>query len=82
MPAHFQNLPDIDAIFNLDSFKFMDIKKVINIILANLGDLNDKFSTLETKFKTLDIPDVSKIMLKLSEMDKKVFEGEKERRKL
>ena len=82
MPAHFQNLPDIDAIFNLDSFKFMDIKKVINIILANLGDLNDKFSSLETKFKTLDIPDVSKIMLKLSEMDKKVFEGEKERRKL
>jgi len=82
MPAHFKNLPDIDAIFNLDSFKFMDIKKVINIILANLGDLNDKFSSLETKFKTLDIPDVSKIMLKLSEMDKKVFEGEKERRKL
>ena len=42
MPAHFENLPDMDAIFSLESFKFMDIKKVLNIILANLGELNDK----------------------------------------
>lgn len=82
MPAHFENLPDMDAIFNLDCFKFMDIKKVLNIILANLGELNDKFNSLETKFDKLEIPDVSKLMIKLNEMDKKVFECDKSRREL
>jgi len=82
MPAHFENLPDIDAIFSLDCFKFNDIKKVLNIILANLGSLNDKFINLENKFDKIEIPDVSKLMLRLNEMDKKVFECDKGRREL
>ena len=60
----------------------MDIKKVLNIILANLGELNDKFDLLNNKFDSLDIPDVSKLMMKLTEMDKKVFECDKSRRQL
>jgi hypothetical protein len=82
MPAHFENLPDMDAIFNLESFKFMDIKKVLNIIIANLGDLNNKFNHLETKFDKLEVPDISKLMLKMSEMEKRQFEVEKKNSQL
>lgn len=65
MPASLADLPDIDAIFNLDAFRFGDVKKVLNIILANLGELNAKFNGVEEKLNNLELPDVSLIMNKL-----------------
>lgn len=82
MPANLQNLPDLNAVFDLQQFRFMDLKKVITIILENLGDLHNKFDSLTTKFNSLEIPDTGKIMLLIQELDKKQFQSEKSQRQL
>ena len=82
MPNTLHNLPNIDAIFSLENFKFMDIKKVINIILENLGELNAKFDALDSKFTNLEVPDVSKLMAKISTLELNVMEGDKQRKQL
>lgn len=82
MPASLHNVPDLNTVFSLDCFHFNDLKKVISIILDNLGDLHDKFNNLNHKFATLDIPDTSKIMALIADLEKKQFECEKSRRVL
>jgi chromosome segregation ATPase len=82
MPASLQSLPDLNTVFSLDCFHFNDLKKVIAIILENLTDLQDKFISLNHKVVTLDIPDTSKIMALIAELEKKQFETERNHRML
>jgi len=60
----------------------MDIKKVLEIIIANLHDMETKVDILNVKVDAIEIPDVSKIMARFVEIDKKIFDGDKARRQL
>jgi len=80
MPASLQNLPDLNTIFSLDCFHFNDLKKVLAVVIDNLGDLQDKYNTMNIKIGSLDIPDVSLIMTKISALEKGQFECERGRR--
>lgn len=82
MPASLSSLPDLNTVFSLDCFHFNDLKKVIAVILENLSDLQDKYVSLNHKVVTLDIPDTSKIMALIAELEKKQFENERKHRLL
>jgi len=82
MPAISVTSEDLDKIFDIGSLNFTGIKDVLNNILSNLGEINNKHDLLETKVANLDIPDMSKLMQRLDKLDVKIFDCDKARRLL
>lgn len=70
----------MNTVFSLDCFHFNDLKKVLSIVLENLGDLSDKYNSLNHKFSALDIPDTSKIMIMITELEKKQKESDRKQK--
>ena len=63
MPASLADIPDLNVVFNLNSF-CGDLKKIISIILDNLGELNTKFDGLKFKVDHLpEVPDVGNLLI-------------------
>jgi hypothetical protein len=68
--------------FNLENFKFISMKNVLANILANLGEMNDKYDLLKEKVNGIEIPDMSKFNDKMADYEKRIVLGEKERKQL
>lgn len=77
MPSALPTMSELNQVFDFNCFKFLNLKQVIVTILENLGDLNNKYDSLNNRFNGLDIPDTSKIMLLISELEKKQLQLEK-----
>ena len=82
MPAISVTSEDLDKIFRIESLNFFGIKDVLDQILKNLGELNNKHDMLDIKVNNLDIPDMSKLIIRLDKMDVKIFDCDKARRLL
>lgn len=71
MPAaSLSSLPELNSIFSLDCFHFTDMKKVIQVLIDNVKDLDTRMNNLDHKVGTLDIPDTKAIMKKIEELSK------------
>lgn len=80
MPGALPSMTDLNQVFDFNSFKFGNLKQIIVTILENLGELNNKYDSLNSRFNGLEIPDTSKLMLLLSELEKKQLLLEKGQR--
>jgi len=73
---------NLDKMFNIENFKFMDIKHVLKSLIDEMGSMNDRFDLLKDKVGDIQMPDMEKLNEKISNIDKKVDVSDKERKML
>jgi len=74
------DLPDLNQVFSLEGLRLLDIKTYLEHIMARLNGLDVRMTQVSDQFNNLEMPDVSKILAQLAELDYKVLEGQKERK--
>ena len=72
MPVSADSLPNLDQVFQIESFKFMDIKTILAYILAHLGELDAQMLSVNESLLKIEMPDVSGILERLSNCETNV----------
>jgi hypothetical protein len=68
-------MPNLGNMFNLDCFHFTEIKNTIEKIFKHLMSMDNRLDLFEDKLK--NVPDFSKLMLKLKYLEDKMQPLEK-----
>jgi hypothetical protein len=62
MPLTLPTESDVKAVFDMNCFKFSNLRDIIIELLRNVTDLQNKVHLIDGKLDRIEIPDVSEIM--------------------
>lgn len=82
MPIRVETPKNLDQIFSLECFKFNEMKGLFRTIFEYLQQFEGQIDMMDNRLNNIKIPDFSKLMKQIQDLDMKVFEADKARRQL